>query len=478
MELTTEAQRQRAQRQAAERYVLAAQAAGCPREQIANFLRAGVVLQPKQLEASSKARLCDVPLGPTKIGFGGARGGGKSHWMLSQMGADDCIRYPGLKCLLLRKVGKALKEGFADLLPKVLPNVSCKYVPSRSLLVFENGSQIVLGHFQKESDIDAYLGLEYDIIGTEEATTLSASKRKSISTCCRTSKPGWRPREYDTTNPGGVSHAQYKALYIVPFKAGKESTTRFVPSTVDDNAFVNAEYTQVLSTLTGWQLRAWRYGDWDIAAGQFFTTFRADIHVRETRLGKDWPAWGSLDYGFTHYTTAYLMGLDADGVLHIADEHAERKKLPQWHAPGILAMLERNGRTPGSLRDFVASPDAFSQRGTGATIAETYEDNGLRLWPANNDRINGAGEFLARLGDVDAVDKNGEPAPTAPRLVIDPRCARLIECLPNLEHDPHRPEDVLKVDADDEGLGGDDSYDSARYGVIEAPVRRQSWFVV
>ena len=38
---------------------------------------------------------------------GGARGGGKSHWLLAQMGADDCQRVPGLKCLLLRKVGKA-----------------------------------------------------------------------------------------------------------------------------------------------------------------------------------------------------------------------------------------------------------------------------------------------------------------------------------------------------------------------------------
>ena len=49
------------------------------------------------------------------IGYGGARGGGKSHWLLAQMGADDCQRVPGLKCLLLRKVGKANLEHFEDL---------------------------------------------------------------------------------------------------------------------------------------------------------------------------------------------------------------------------------------------------------------------------------------------------------------------------------------------------------------------------
>jgi hypothetical protein len=32
-----------------------------------------------------------------------------------------------------------------------------------------------------------------------------------------------------------------------------------------------------------------------------------------------------------------------------------------------------------------------------------------------------------------------------------------------LQHDPNRPEDVLKVDADEEGVGGDDCADALRY---------------
>jgi hypothetical protein len=52
----------------------------------------------------------------------------------------------------------------------------------------------------------------------------------------------------------------------------------------------------------------------------------------------------------------------------------------------------------------------------------------------------GEAEFLHRLGDP----ANGVP----PRLFIHERCARLVECLPSLQHDPNRPEDVLKVDAD------------------------------
>ena len=30
-------------------------------------------------------------------------------------------------------------------------------------------------------------------------------------------------------------------------------------------------------------------------------------------------------------------------------------------------------------------------------------------------------------------------------------------------HDPHRPEDVLKVDCGDDGVGGDDAADCLRY---------------
>src|SRR5690348_6376129 len=94
----------------------------CPRDQIFNFYTRGVNLQVKQLLASAAARKCDNPDGPTEIGFGGARGGGKSHWLLAQM-LDDCLRVPGLKCLLLRKSGKSNLERLEDLRRKIFKNV-------------------------------------------------------------------------------------------------------------------------------------------------------------------------------------------------------------------------------------------------------------------------------------------------------------------------------------------------------------------
>ena len=467
---------------------------GCPEDQIRKFLHAKVFLQPRQLAASAAARQCDAPSGPTAVGYGGARGGGKSHWLLAQMGVDDCQRVPGLKCLLLRKVGKANMEHFEDLRQRLFTKVPHEFAAFRGLLTFNNGSKIVAGHYQAEKDIDNYLGLEYDVIGIEEATTLTSRKYQDISTCCRTSKPNWRPRIYSTTNPGGIGHTWYRTRFITPFQHGKEVETRFIPARVDDNQFNNPEYRNVLEKLTGWQKRAWLDGDWDIAAGQFFTTFRRDVHVIEdfddTRA-REWFA--ALDYGFTHYTVVLLGCTDGDGNMFIVDEHAERLWLPQRHAMAVQAMLDRHGLTlraksqaeaepwgkvkgywltprghhaPAThISRFVAGADVFSRQSDGTTVAAQYERLGINLRVANTDRVNGWAEVLQRLGDPDAGFK--------PKLFIHRRCGRLIETLPALQHDPNRPEDVLKVDADEDGQGGDDTADALRY--LVATKAREVW---
>jgi len=75
-----------------ERYFAVGRRAGCPMDQMDRFQAADVILQSRQLAASAAARLCDRADGPTAVGYGGARGGGKSHWLLAQMGVDDCQR--------------------------------------------------------------------------------------------------------------------------------------------------------------------------------------------------------------------------------------------------------------------------------------------------------------------------------------------------------------------------------------------------
>ena len=437
-------------------FAKAAVNAGCPQDQLLNLVRGKACLQERQLVACAAARLCDQPNGPTAVGYGGARGGGKSHWLLAQMGVDDCQRISNLKCLLLRKVGKANLEHFEDLRRKLFNELPHEFSAFRGILTFANGSRIIAGHFQNEKDIDAYLGLEYDVIGIEEATTLTSRKYQDITTCCRSSKPNWRPRIYSTTNPGGVGHAWYRTKFVAPMLERREVETRFIPARVTDNRWNNPDYVRVLEGLTGWQKRAWLDGDWDIAAGQYFTNFRREVHVLpdfDDSRAVEWFA--ALDYGFAHYTVALLGCRDGDGNIFIVDEHAERLWLPQRHAAGIRAMLARHGLDPNRLQRFSAGADVFSRQGDGSTVAQAYDRLGIRLKPASMDRLNGWAEVMQGLGEPE----NG----VKPTLFIHQRCKRLVETIPTLQHDPNRPEDVLKVDADDDGVGGDDAADCLRY---------------
>ena len=431
---------------------------GATDDQIRNFLRTHVALQPRQWLASAAARLCDRPGGPTEVAYGGARGGGKSFWMFSQMACDDCRRVPYLKCLLLRKVGKSLREAVDDQRRIVLRGYQHTYNRGNGVIQFHNGSRIVLGHYKDEKEVDNYLGLEYDVIGIEEATTLTLAKVRIIRSCNRTNKRNWRPRMYYTTNPGGIGHTWFKSYFIDPFRTGTERYTRFIPATVDDNRFLNREYTRNLDSLTGWQLRAWRHGDWDIAAGQFYGNWRYDLHVlTHFDIHPDWRVWLAMDYGFVHWTIVYLLVQDGDGNIFAVDEWAQRKQLPAVHAAGIAAMLARHGVARHKLWRFVVGADVFSSRENGS-IAEQYGGLGFKLSAADTDRINGAAELLVRLGDPGAG--------IAPTLFIHERCRRLTACLPAMQHDPHRPEDVLKWDADEDGTGGDDAYDALRYGIM------------
>lgn len=443
-----------------EKLFTVAREVGVTREQIERFLRFGYCPQEKQLHFHGACRAADRSNGPDQIGFGGARGPGKSHAVFAQIALDDCQRCPGLKVLYIRKVAKNAREQFQDLRRTVLRGVAHEYNQSTGLITFPNGSRIVIGHFKNESDVDQYLGLEYDVIAIEEATTLSLSKYKTLRDSNRTSKPDWRPRIYASTNPGNVGHAWFKERFITPARKNNETETRFVFATIDDNRFVDSGYKKKLEDNTGWKLKAYRFGDWDIAAGQYFSTWNHDATViKPIQIPSHWPMWAALDYGFTH-PTAVLLFTEFDGMIYVIAEHVQAKWLPSLHAEAIHAMLKRFGRTANGLKAFVAGTDVFSQKGdaNAKTIAEQYAEHGIGLTPATMDRVSGWGECLQLLGDMERG--------IAPKIKIFETCSRLIETIPALQHNPNRPEDVLKWDVDEEGSGGDDAADCWRYGLM------------
>lgn len=446
--------------------------ASCPPDQVENFLKAGLILQPKQFEFCSKARLCDHPAGPTAIMFGGGRGAAKTHALWTQLWCDDCQRFPGLKALILRKVGKANKEQVNDYRGKLLRNLEHNYKQQDGIIEFPNGSKVWIGNFKDEKDIDKYIGQEYDVICISESNQLTFSKKKFILTCLRTSKPGWRPRVYEDTNPGGVGMAENKKIYVDPAKAGNETHTRYVHATVYDNKFINPEYVAQLESLTGWQRKAWLNGDWDFAAGAFFTNFVGTVHVypnpQKNYQDKDFVRWFlAYDFGFSHNAAAILCGEAGNGDICFVDEFCESELVIEEQALNISHLLSRHGLVFEDLSFAVAGKDCFNRNEEGKTIAQLFEDYGISFTIADMDRCNGWKRMHALFGDISAGVK--------PRGYVHSRCINLIDQIGKAQHSLKRPGDVEKFNADEEGNGGDDALDAARFICASDPNQAVLW---
>lgn len=444
---------------------------GNPRDQIDNFLKYGYVPQPKQLLFHKASRDADSADKWNEIGFGGARGGGKSHALFAQIVLDDTQRMPGLKSLFLRYAKGKAKEQFDDLVKEVL-----QYVPktlydwsshSGKLVIF--GGRVIIGHFKNASDIGNYLGLQYDAIAIEECTQLEMKFYRAARDANRTSKSEWRPRIYNSTNPGNIGHTWYKKRFILPLRdvsLAIDSSATFIQSTVKDNHFVDEDYRRKLAENVGWRLRAYLYGDWDIAAGQYFENWRHDVHsIKAFSPPADWDYWLSMDIGYAHWNMVYLHCQSGDGVIYTIDELAHRRTFADEIAPDVLDMLARWELSADDLVGRYAGSDAFSvnaQSGTNLAVADQYAAYGLELDRAMTERgsrVEGARMMTRLLGDPE----RGRPPMW---FIFGANCPKLVECIPAMVHNPNQPDDVLKVDADpDTGEGGDDPYDGVRYGL-------------
>lgn len=445
---------------------------GNPADQIERFEKAGIIMQPKQLEFCGWARRMDTndciegEKGTPELAIGGARGGHKSHTVFTQTAIDDCARFPGCRVLYLRKVGKNAQEQFERLRQAVLGHTKHSYI--KGLIRFPKGSQIRIGHFNCARDIDDYLGMEYEIIIIEEWTALPKTAHQAMRNSNRTAM-AMMPRIYNSTNPLGVGHLEYKKRYVLHERKNSNVTNRrrkFIATTVYDNRFVNQEYVGNLEENTGAELRAYLYGDWDVPAGAYFETFNYDLHTREQmEIPRNWIIWASMDYGFQHWNMIYFH-TKYDGLTYTFHELAHRKHYVSEIVPEIKLALAEYGRRIDDLEVFLVGSDVFAKRGEAKrTVGQQYEDFGIPMTAAltgPGSRIAGAHHMSKLLGNpVREID---------PKWVITRNCPRLVETLPSLERNPNNPEDVLKVDMADDGSGGDDAYDGSRYGLYRRRV--------
>lgn len=243
-----------------------------------------------------------------EIGFGGARGGGKTDAGLSWLGYDsDQERLTGV---VLRKNSIDLGEWILRARARfVNDNVKATITGNPPVIKFPGkdgtpgkGATYFLGHFKDAGAFTKYQGQEIPRILIEELELVpSEESYEALLASCRSTIPGIKAQVFSTFNPGGPGHTWIKkrfGLSGIPTKPviSKDSRTGrmriFVPARVEDNPQLvsnDPDYVHLLEGLPDGLREQWRYGSWDnpIIKGGYY---HAEIEQarREERIG-DFP---------------------------------------------------------------------------------------------------------------------------------------------------------------------------------------------
>ena len=364
--------------------------------------------------------------------YGGARGGGKS-WALRRKLVAMCLRYDGIRCLLIRRTIPELKSNHVIPFLKEYGAI-LSYCESEKCLTFKNSSKIYLGHLASERDTLRYQGQEYDVIAIDEATQLNEYSFSILKACLR--GVGDYPRRmYLTCNPGGVGHAWVKRLFVDrDFRANEDPDDYvFIPALVFDNKILtdaDPDYLRSLNTLPERLRDAWLYGRWDVFEGQFFPEFNPSVHVcQSSAVPQKIRFFAAFDYGFD-MLAALLIGVGSDGVLYVIKEHCEPGLTLSCAAERISEFCRGY-----SVEYAVASPDLWNRRQDSGKSGFEIMQKTLGMPPmvrADNRRVPGwrvLREYLAC--------KNSQT-----KLKICCNCTELIHSLSSLLCDPNRAEDA------------------------------------
>ncbi|MBO5416933.1 MAG: phage terminase large subunit [Clostridia bacterium] len=393
-------------------------------------------------EASREIHICGVPNEKQKqffasrtrfTAYGGARGGGKS-WALRRKLTAMCLRYAGIRCLIVRRSYDELKSNH------VMPflreyGALVSYSEADKALKFSNGSGIFLGYCSCDRDVLRYQGQEYDVIAIDEATQISEYQFSIFKACLR-GVGNFPRRMYLTCNPGGIGHAWVKRLFVDRNFRGNEDGDdySFIPAQVFDNQVLcgsDPDYVRSLETLPKKLRDAWLYGRWDVFEGQFFPEFDADIHIcNPSAIPKFTKRFIAFDYGFD-MLACLLIASDAEGRLYCERELCESGLTLSEAARRISGFCEGY-----SVEYAVASPDLWNRRqDSGRSGFEIMQSvRGMPpMTPADDRRI--AGWRVLR-------EYFGAGEDSRPKLMISSVCTELIRCIPALLCDGTRAEDA------------------------------------
>lgn len=424
-----------------------------------------IQLQPKQ-------RLFAEAIDRFPITFyGGAKGGGKSKGLQLIMLLRR-FKYARSTGAIFRRTFPELEGNHIRPLFQSFPQLREYYSEAKKLLTFPNGSTLQFCHCQNENDVDLYQGREFHDLAIDEAGQWPEQMFRTLQGSNRSSIPGIHARSILTGNPGGIGHGWLKRIFVERRFNPRESPNDyvFIQALVDDNAALmenDPQYVKRLESEPNEALRkAFRYGDWDIFAGQYFQEISRDVHfIKPFEIPPHWNRFGAYDYGFNHPAAFGWFTNDEDGNTYLYREFVKN----QMRVDQFAHELNKFSDTK-DLSYIVAGHDCWTMKNVlrddarPPTIAEEFGSHNIFLKRATIDRIQGAAQLRSYLAWRE------RPPLNKPRFYIFNTCPITFDTISRMIHDPDKVEDVLKVDATEgDPLSGDDAYDMARYGIMSRP---------
>lgn len=410
---------------------------------------------PKQAEFHAATRKV------RRLLYGGQAGPGKSHalrWGLYR----DCATIPNLNCLLLRRTFQQLEQTHLGEMVREQKVIGAQYMAGDKVMKFPNGSVIRAGHCETVSDAQNYLSTEYDRVAFDELVTFDRDMALEIMSRARTSKAAVKAagdaQVWAGTNPGGRGALWVKEFFIErtvdrgEFPSYRPERYGFVEASLEDNPYISAEYRRDLEDLPEMRKRQLLYGDWNAFEGQFFSEFRAGVHVADLPVVDGVEHFASLDWGYSAPGVCLWWACVPDGRYHIRREY----KFKGESAESVATMIKAINKELGVRLRYLACDPAMWQKtgaGRGESIAETLIRRGLPARSSDNDRFNG----WLRVHELLRLD-----AEQRPWLTIAPSCTYLVRTVPAMVQDKNDPEDL-------DSAKDDHAVDALRYGAMSRP---------
>lgn len=402
----------------------------------------------------------------TYLGYGGARGGGKSHFSRAYLILRS-LKYKGSKHLLIRRTFAELQRNHIDNLIKEYGAIG-HYNAGKHYFILNNGSIIELGYCEKDSDLERYQGGEYDTIVVDECQFQTEKRFEYFKGCLRSTSKDLKPKMLATFNPGGVGHTFLKRIFVDKTIDDKDDINKyeFVRALVYDNPTIvdnDPDYVKRLESLPEPIRSAWLNGDFGVFEGQFYSisskSLVAPFHIEESTCRE--CLYGSLDHGISHNTSFGLWYLDRiNRKFYRLFSYIASGNTAEDHAREIYDRIQTFQFTHGVFpRVIWADPSMWtatrlSERYTRSTIDE-YKDvfarNGNVIFEkANNSKVTGCTLMRESLSE-----KDGQPQ----LYYFDKYNTQWVEQVQYVETDPNNRDICLKMD-------GDDAADETRYGIV------------